>query len=416
MVDSTYAQPPPDRLEPRRALGYASQNGAYQAQEPLVWAIAPQGGSLKSTGTDMGRFMLAYLNDGAYDSARILEPETVRTMHQRHVTKAPDVPELNGMAYGFIEMDRNGERIVGHWGDTTYFKSLLALFPDRDVGLFVVYNSPGGTPARFDLLQSFVDRYYPRSETPVAEPPAGAAERAAELAGDYRSLTVSESSWERLLGVLTRTYTVGATDDGYLTTARLGEETRTWVERRPGVYQAEGGDELLVFRFDDDGEATHVFFGNFAPASYERVHWYESQSALYGAVGGGGVLLVSMLLLWGGGPVYRRLRGLDAPSDRERAARGLLGVVSLLWLAVLVVFVRAWISFNAEMASPSLALQVGTLLPYVALVGTLGAVVVTALAWRDGYWGRPARLHYSLVTLAALLVAWQLYYLRILPL
>ena len=416
MEDTTYAQPLPARLEPRQAIGYTYQNGDYQAHPPLIWTLPPEGGSFRTTGTDMGRFMLAHLNEGTYGSARILEAESVEDMHRRHFTKSRDVPELNGMAYGFIEMDRNGERIVGHWGDTPRFKSLLALFPDRDVGVFVVYNAPGGAPARFELLEGFTDRYYPRSDAPLVGPPAGAAGRAEALTGDYRSLTISESSWQRILGVSTRTYTVGTTDDGYLTTNRFGEGARRWVERRPGVYEAVGGDELLVFRVDEDGRATHLFRGGFGPATYERVPWYESLAVLQSVLAAGVLGFVSVLLLWFGAPFWRRMRDRTAPTRRERLARRLLGVVSLMWLVVSVIFLLAWINLNAEVASPSLALEAGKILRYVALVGTAGATVATGFVWRDSYWNRALRVHYTGATLLAILVAWQLYLLRVLPL
>jgi CubicO group peptidase (beta-lactamase class C family) len=416
MDDTSYDQPLPPRLESRRAVGYTYRDGGYQPHPPLVWTLPPEGGSLRTTATDMGQFMLAHLNEGTYGTERVLEAETVREMHRRHFTKSQAVPELNGMAYGFIEMDRNDERIVGHWGDTPRFKSLLALLPDRDTGLFVVYNAPGGGAARFDLLEAFVDRYYPHPDAPRVEPPAGAADRAAALTGDYRSLTISASSWERVLGVATRTYSVGATDDGYLTTRRLGEATRTWVERRPGVYDEVGGSETLVFRFDDDGRATHLFRSAFGPSTYERVPWYESLAVLQSVLGAGVLAFVSVLLLWVGGFVCRRVRGRDAPTRRERTARALLGVTSLLWLVVLFVFVAAWLNFDAEAASPSLALRAGIVLRYVALAGTVGAVVATGLAWRERYWTRSLRLHYSAVTLVAVLFAWQLSLLRVLPL
>lgn len=416
MDDSTYAQPLPDRLEPRRAVGYTYEGGTYRPHDPLVWTLPPEGGSFRTTGTDMARFMLAHLNEGTHGSGRILEADSVRELHRQHFAKSTVAPELNGMAYGFIEMDRNDERIVGHWGTTPRFRSLLALFPDRDVGLFVVYNAPGGHAASFELLDAFVDRYYPRSDTPLVDPPTGAADRAAALTGDYRSLTVSESSWERVLGVTTRTYTVGATDEGYLTTSGLGGEPVRWVERSPGVYEELGGSDTLVFRFDDDGRATHLFLDSFGPSTYERVPWYESLAVLQGVVVAGVLAFGSVLALWAGGFAWRRLRDRDAPTDGERAARALLGAVSLLWLAVLVIFVLAWINFDAEAASPSLALQAGKVLRYVALAGTVAAVGVAGLAWREGYWARPVRLHYAAVTLVALLFAWQLYLLRILPL
>ncbi|MFC5369055.1 serine hydrolase domain-containing protein [Salinirubrum litoreum] len=416
MANTTYAQPLPARLDPHRATGYTYQNGGYQAHPPLVWTLPPEGGSLRTTGADMGQFMLAHLNEGAVGGERILSAESVREMHSRQVTKSERVPELNGMAFGFIEMDRNDERIVGHWGDTPRFTSLLALYPERDLGLFVVYNAPGGGTARFELLDAFTDRYYPRSDTPAVDPPTGATDRARALTGDYRSLTVSTSSWERLLGVTTRTYTVEATDDGSLRTTRLGAPTQTWVERRPGVYEAVGGSDLLVFEYDDEGRATHLFFDSFGPSTYERVPCYERLTVLQTGLGAGVLGFASVLLLWLAGPLWRRWRGHDAPDDRERAAHWLLGTVSLLWLAVLVIFLLAWLDFNAEAASPSLALQTGKLVRWVALAGTVGAVVATGLAWRDEYWTRPVRVHYTVVTAAAVVVAWQLSLLGVLPL
>ena len=143
---------------------------------------------------------------------------------------------------------------------------------------------------------------------------------------------------------------------------------------------------------------------------------YETLAVIQGILGAGIVAFASVLLLWLGGFVWRRVRDRDRPSSRERVARSLLGVVSLLWLAVLVIFLLAWINFNAEAASPSLALQTGEVLRYVALGGTIGAVVAAGFAWRDGYWNRWVRLHYSVVTALALLFAWQLSLVGILPL
>ena len=38
----------------------------------------------------------------------------------------------------------------------------------------------------------------------------------------------------------------------------------------------------------------------------------------------------------------------------------------------------------------------------MGLAAAVGLVVFTVLAWKDRYWGTPGRLHYTLVTLAAL--------------
>ncbi|AWB26846.1 serine hydrolase domain-containing protein [Halococcoides cellulosivorans] len=415
MDDTTYAQPLPTDLEQRRAIGYTARDGSFQAHEPPVWTLPPEGGSMRTTATDMGQFMLAHLDE---DESALLTAESIRDMQRRHVTKSAAVPNLNGMGYGFIEMDRTDERTVGHWGTTPRFSSLLALVPAHDTGLFVVYNSPGGNQARTALLDAFAERYYPRADAPGSAPtaPAGAAERAQALAGDYRSLTIAGSSWERILGVTTRTYTVGATDAGELTTTRMGEGTRTWVEREPGVYLAPDGNDMLVFEFDEDGRATHMYRHAFGPATYERVPAAESLTVIQALLAASVMAFLSVVAAGIGGAIRRRRGGHDTPTDSERAARWLLGGVSLLWLVVLAIFVLAWINFNAEAASPSLALRAGLILRWIALAGTIGAVAATLIAWREEYWGRLARVHYTLATAFAVLFVWPLSVLGIIPL
>ena len=48
------------------------------------------------------------------------------------------------MCSGFIEQERNGQRMVGHGGDTIWFHSLLQLIPDRKVGVFLSYITARG--------------------------------------------------------------------------------------------------------------------------------------------------------------------------------------------------------------------------------------------------------------------------------
>ena len=53
-------------------------------------------------------------------------------------------------------------------------------------------------------------------------------------------------------------------------------------------------------------------------------------------------------------------------------------------------------------------------LPVLAAVLTVGALVFTVLAWKDGYWGIVGRVHYTLVTIAALAFLWSLNFLNLL--
>jgi len=88
----------------------------------------------------MTHFMIAHLQNGRYGSVQILKPETAVQMHQRQ----PGWPaSMDAMALGFYEESRNGQRIIGHGGDTQWFHSDLHLLLDANVGFFVSYNSAG---------------------------------------------------------------------------------------------------------------------------------------------------------------------------------------------------------------------------------------------------------------------------------
>jgi len=46
-----------------------------------------------------------------------------------------------------MDMSARGIRIVGHGGDTFWFHTLFALFPDHDLGLFVSYSPSDRIPS-----------------------------------------------------------------------------------------------------------------------------------------------------------------------------------------------------------------------------------------------------------------------------
>ena len=89
-----------------------------------------------------------------------------------HETQFQHHPRLDGMAYGFSEQTLNGERTIQHGGNLEQFHAMLALLPEHDVGLFVAYNSygDGGDFAEYELLEAFMDRYYPKAPPQALEP------------------------------------------------------------------------------------------------------------------------------------------------------------------------------------------------------------------------------------------------------
>ena len=76
MTSSSFYQPPPDELLIRQAVGYEYQNGRQEPVRNFYTRYGPSGG-LRTTATDMNRFMLALLNGGEYGGARIMNQSTV---------------------------------------------------------------------------------------------------------------------------------------------------------------------------------------------------------------------------------------------------------------------------------------------------------------------------------------------------
>jgi len=140
-------------------------------------------GSLSTTASDMTRFMLAHLNNGSYNGAAILRPETVERMHSRVFAVVDD---MNGFAHGFYESSRNGQRVIGHGGDLYYFHSTMQLFLDQGIGLYLSYNSIGNLPnsmSRELVYGAFSDRYFP-----YTPPSATTASSPAQLEEEKKAL------------------------------------------------------------------------------------------------------------------------------------------------------------------------------------------------------------------------------------
>jgi CubicO group peptidase (beta-lactamase class C family) len=104
MLHSTFAQPLPNTLKPLMSSGYRLASEPARPFEVIEDAPA---GALSTTADDLSNFMMAHLQDGAFDATTILRPETALLMHSR---QSGPHSALNGMALGFYEQNRNGHR------------------------------------------------------------------------------------------------------------------------------------------------------------------------------------------------------------------------------------------------------------------------------------------------------------------
>src|SRR5215217_1198754 len=418
MAHSTAQSPMPPDLRAHASVGYTYEDGDFQAYPNYTAqpAVLPSGAHQASV-TDMARFMIAHLQDGRYSDANIAEARILNesTMQQMHSTVYTPDPRLLGTAYGFFDFSDNGQRTIGHSGYIPPMYSLLLLLPDQNLGVFVAYNSEGGgelTNQHLGFQRAFFDHYYPAPAVESIKPPADFAERAGRFEGSYRMTQGSHTTLEKVAGLF-GAVEISDSGDGTLLLATPWFERR-FVEVEPLYFRQVDGPFGIVFREDDQGRITHMFT-DFTPMfAFERLKWYGTPGFNRALALGCVLMFLSMI------PVIliRFIRDRRLSSDRKPAPRGarvaywIIGGISILDL-LFVIGTVLW--FN-----PVPVFGVSTIYKIVLGVGVLGAVltvgalIYSALAWKKSYWSIAARVHYTLVTVAAVAFVWFLNYWNLL--
>jgi CubicO group peptidase (beta-lactamase class C family) len=250
MTHTSFRQPLPAQLMPMMSSGYALGSGESKPYETIV---AEPAGSSATSAEDISHFMFAHLQNGEFNGAHILKPETVALMHSAQFAVNPALPH---MCLGFYEQTRNGHRMFGHGGDTQYFHSDLLLMPDQNLGVFVSYNSAGRgeTSQRTNLFNAFLDRYYPYT------PPAGVKQPnpdadAKLVAGEY---ITSRRPVTNVLSFISFLENLKVTPgkDGTIVIPQfkgINQVPKTWEEIGPLLYREKNGQDLVGFTKDADG-------------------------------------------------------------------------------------------------------------------------------------------------------------------
>ena len=406
---ATFREPIPAELRRYAAVGYEPEDGVF-ARHPfeINGGFVPSGGTVMST-LDLARFMMAHLRRGRLGDSVILRPETADAMHRTAFTHDPRMP---GLGLGFIESSFNGHRIIGHDGDSKDFHVGMWLVPEADVGLYVAYGASGGDIGREQLARAFFDRFFPRVEasTPISPDPAPDLQR---YAGDYRIIRMNYTDIDKLIwfGIAPTQVSVSVLPNGRLLMSGQGGHSPPgqFVPLGDHLFREVAGDRRIGFEVDSDGSVRHLFTN--PTVDYERVPWNERTGFWYP------VLLVSFIVLIGAlvGAFYRTAE-LWAMQGAERRAIRLM-VMAIAWLLLtLVAIVAVVATYQATLTERiPLALKIVLVMPVGFVVLTVLLVANAVLVWRRGYWGGLGRrVHYSLVTVAALMVCWFFYQWNIL--
>ncbi|WP_457421339.1 serine hydrolase domain-containing protein [Roseateles sp. P5_E7] len=369
MKQSTFRQPLPDALKGQMSQGYMTQD-----EKPLGFEIIsmPPAGSMSAPGADMGRFMLAYLQQGRLGDAQLLKPETVKLMFGQ-LTRP--MPGLSGIGLGFYEQNINGHRVLAHGGDTVLFHSDLLLFVDDGIGLYVSVNGAGherqGAWLRDKLFEAFADRYLPDAR-PATKPEvneATAKQHAQQMAGAYRNTRREDSTWLSVLQLLSP-LKVQALEDGRLAIDLAGARS-VYREVKPYFWEEEHGKRRLQAAVEN-GKVKHWGLEPFVFAFiFEPVPFMASPMVLVLT----GLALITLLLtalLWPVAAVLRRRYHVAVPPPKQVTWVRIASVGALLGLGL-----WAWVvSLLESLGDASLLLPLAQL---VLAVSAVGGLVVAGL-------------------------------------
>jgi CubicO group peptidase (beta-lactamase class C family) len=406
MDHSTFAQPVPKHFPGFMSKGYRVASGPPSPFEMVITAPA---GALTTTAADMGRFMLAHLQQGRLDGQMMLDPATTALMHTPSVAADPG---FGTIAHGFFHSTQNGRKLIGHGGDTIVYHTDMNLLPEEGVGIFFIYNSRGTQDAvyvaRKELFDGFMDRYFPAPPAAPLPTLATAAPDAQRIAGRYEGSRRVEHGFLSVLYLLHQAV-ISANADGTISTPGPFGGTATFREVGPQLWRKVDGEQMLALK-EIDGVKTVIDSDNpisvLQEASFARSAPLNLSLLMFSAL-----VLLATLLAWPLGAMLRRAeRAVGGASPAHRRLRTIQRVA----VAVAALYLAGWFM----LIQPVLSSEVGVysyaidwiviLLQGSGLLAVAAAVAGVWASWRMLRGDVPAlaRIWSVVVALALLGVVW----------
>lgn len=407
MEHATFRQPLPADFKANMSSGYELGSGEAK---PYEFVTAFPAGSVAITADDMTHFMIAHLQNGEYEGARILPEATAQQMHSRTFSVAP---HLNGMCLGFYQENRNGHSIIGHGGDTQYFHSDLHLILDSNVGFFISQNSAGkpagglGAGLRETVFHAFLDRYFPYTP-PATQAISSAKDDAAKLAGYYMSSRRPGPNLLDALNAISQTK-VNSDKDGNVVIDEFVDangQPKKFVEVSQNLYREKDGQDQLEFFTDYNGATSFAM-------DYPFMMWMKPGAlstkpfAMFTLIGPI-VFFALVLILWAVAAMarkhYDKRLNLDPVHRRRHRLLMLAAALNVLFIiaAVSIFSALGELGLNAKGDGLFRLLQLTALLAVISALIPLYNLVKPW--WEQKWWWN--RVYDVLFVLAAIFLTW----------
>jgi len=254
---------------PNHALGHAFAGTTLWTVPPdwpyRSWleVYAPAGG-LCSNVTDMAKWVAMQLGKGSYGGTTILKPETLQAIRAPRVYTWTDPYGVASYAMGWVFVSSPKTPWYMHDGETPGMHSIVAIYPECDLGLVVLTNSAGNKVPEcmaFRLLELYfgtehlpcprkgVDGFFPnRSDACAAAalPDAAEALPPGRLVGTYENPAYGKAVIKREGGGLSMS--LGPAKRHGVLTSKSGNTYDFAWDDWPGQHST------VVFKADASGE------------------------------------------------------------------------------------------------------------------------------------------------------------------
>jgi CubicO group peptidase (beta-lactamase class C family) len=410
MQYATFEQPLPDELADHMARGYNYANGEY-IKGPFEIVVGTPAGALSASGLAMANFMIAHLQNGAFNDVQILQEDTARLMHSPLYQADP---RMDGMAHGFFYRHFNGQLVLSHGGDTMLFHSELILLPEHDMGVYISTNGTQGAVVVEGFRKAFFDRYFPQ-ETAELMPVTEQASDPAVFTGSYILARSNFTSLEKVINLLFSA-SLQVSDDGRWH-FNMGGGPVAYVETEPGLLvNPDDPDDRVLLRVVD-GQAQIV---PPIPFVFLKTPWYGQTGLHLFLLIGTTVLLLVCAVAWVVNFFKRHKQKTEKPDGFTLVYRWAAGLFALILLVFLVGFIGVMTDMHPAMGVPRAffgtppSMNVLLRLPLGLIVLALVMLMAAVIRWSKGSGKFLGRVFYSLMTLLAFGSLWSLFYWNLL--
>lgn len=246
-----------NKLKDKLAVEYDAANQPMDMYN-VNPTVMPEGGML-STAEDIGKFMIAFLNDGAAGDSRILSADTVGEMSEYRSSIHPLLPNTT---YGFeapfqLPGAGSNDQIITKAGDMIGTSSYMFLIPEQNTGVFLIYNKVGALRSLF--YPAFISTFFPQYGAPAELAPYEPdAEQLTKFNGIYSDLRVSA-----IVSELS-----SAEGDLIVADAFLGQRALKQVDDNLFVDSLTG--QFTAFQMDAQGNAVYMKEPYLNPLGYHK--------------------------------------------------------------------------------------------------------------------------------------------------